>query len=132
MIHYDTLSRRPSAFRSMTGFSVEMFHSLFLAFTRAYEDQKHASKTTKRDGKPRQRAPGAGRRYAHDLRDRLLMTLIWLRTYPTFEVLGFLFDLHKANVCDNVARCWRCSRRWPTSPSSVLPPSAGSAAASRK
>ncbi len=102
MIHYDTLSRRPSAFRSMTGFSVEMFHALFLAFTRAYDDQKHASKTTKRDGKSRQRAPGAGRPYAHDRRDRLLMTLIWLRIYPTFEVLGFLFDLHKANARDNV------------------------------
>jgi hypothetical protein len=102
MIHYDDLSGRPSAFRSMTGFSVEMFHSLFLAFTRATEDQKHASKSTKRDGKPRQRAPGAGRRYAHDQRDRLLMTLLWLRIYPTFEVLGFLFALHKANARDNV------------------------------
>jgi hypothetical protein len=102
MIHYHTLSRRPAAFRSMTGFSVEMFQSLFLAFTRAYDDRKHASKTTKRDGKPRQRLPGAGRPYAHDLRDRLLMTLLWLRIYPTFEVLGFLFDLHKANARDNV------------------------------
>ena len=102
MIDYDSLSRRPSAFRSMTGFSVERFHSLLLAVTRASEDQKHASQTTKRDGQPRQRAPGAGRPFAHDLRDRLLMTLIWLRIYPTFEVLGFFFDLHRANARDNV------------------------------
>jgi hypothetical protein len=86
----------------MTGFSVAMFDALLLAFARAYDDQKYASRTTKRDGKPRQRAPGAGRPHAHDLRDRLLMTLIWLRIYPTFEVLGFLFDLHKANARDNV------------------------------
>lgn len=30
------------------------------------------------------------------------MALIWLRTYPTYEVLGLFFNLHKSNVCRNL------------------------------
>jgi hypothetical protein len=102
MITYQNLARRPSAFKSMTGFSVEAFQSLFHAFDRAFDDRRHAAATTKRGGLPRQRAVGAGHPCAHDRRTRLLMTLIWLRLYPTFEVLGFLFSLNKTNVHDAV------------------------------
>ena len=38
----------------------------------------------------------------HDARDRLLMALVWLRVYPTYEVLGFFFGLHKRNAQLNV------------------------------
>jgi hypothetical protein len=41
---------------------------------------------------------GAGAAYRHDLRTRLLIALVWLRIYPTYEVLGFLFSLDKNNV----------------------------------
>src|SRR5262245_62108699 len=30
------------------------------------------------------------------------MALIWLRVYPTYELLGFFFDLHKRNAQLNV------------------------------
>ena len=30
------------------------------------------------------------------------MALVWLRVYPTYELLGFFFDLHKRNVQLNV------------------------------
>ncbi|MDQ2688093.1 MAG: transposase family protein, partial [Armatimonadota bacterium] len=51
---------------------------------------------------PRRRAPGAGPKFAHDLRDRLLLALFWLRTYPTFELLGFFFALDKTSAEDNL------------------------------
>jgi transposase len=102
MITYENLSRCPSAFKSMTGFSVEAFDTLFLAVARAHDERCHAVEVTKRHGTPRQRAYGAGRRFSHDLRTRLLIALIWLRIYPTFEVLGFLFSLNKTNVHDIV------------------------------
>jgi hypothetical protein len=102
MITYESLCRRPAAFQSMTGFSVEAFQTLWGAFARAHEERCHASQTTKRGGKPRQRAVGAGRRYSHDLRTRLVMALVWLRIYPTYELLGFFFSLDKANARDNV------------------------------
>lgn len=36
--------------------------------------------------------------------DRLLMTLIYYRTYISQEFSGYLFDLDDANVCRNMAR----------------------------
>jgi transposase len=50
----------------------------------------------------RKREIGGGANYSLDERNRLLMALIWLRVYPTYEVLGFIFDLHKSNVGRNL------------------------------
>lgn len=102
MFTYETMRRRPAAFQSMTGFSVEAFETLFGAFARAHEIRCQTSQTTKRGLQPRQRAFGAGRRHSHDLRTRLVMALVWLRIYPTYEVLGFFFALDRANARDNV------------------------------
>jgi DDE superfamily endonuclease len=102
MITWENLRRCPAAFKSLTGFTPEAFESLFLAFARGYEERRYAAPTTKRGAQPRQRAVGAGHPFTHDLPTRLLMTLIWLRIYPTFEVLGFLFSLNKTNVHDTV------------------------------
>jgi transposase len=103
MITYDTLARRPAAFRSLTGHSVEAFAALLAEFAPAHQQRCRNATTTRREGKPRQRAVGAGPAFAHDLPTRLLMALIWLRIYPTFEVLGFLFSLNKTNVHATVA-----------------------------
>jgi hypothetical protein len=46
----------------------------------------------------RQRKPGAGRKHAVDLADRLLMLLIYYRTYVPHTFLAFLFDLDDSNV----------------------------------
>lgn len=98
MITYATLSRRPAAFRSLTGFAPDAFDALFVAFQSVHQQRLRDVSTTKRSRTPRQRAPGAGRRFTHDLPTRLIMALIWLRVYPTFEVLGLLFSLDKNNV----------------------------------
>jgi len=103
MITYDTLSHHPAAFRSFTGHPVEAFEALFAEFAPAHQHRCRNAITTRREGRPRQRAVGAGPAFSHDLRTRLLMALIWLRIYPTFEVLGFLFSLNKTNVHATVA-----------------------------
>lgn len=103
MITYEALSRHPSAFRSLAGHSVAAFEALFAAFAPAHQQRCRTATTTRREGKPRQRNVGAGPAFTHDLKTRLLMALIWLRIYPTFEVLGFLFSLNKTNVHATVA-----------------------------
>jgi hypothetical protein len=102
MITYESLCRRPSAFRSLTGYSPEQFDALFAEFAPAHERRRQAATTTRRKGTPRQRAVGAGGQYRHDLRTRLLILLFWARIYPSFEVLGFFFSLDKTNVHDIV------------------------------
>jgi hypothetical protein len=100
MISYEALCRHPAAFPCLTGLKRAEFDSLLGRFSAA-ESRRRRSATT-RDGRPRANAPGAGRPYDHGPADRLLMALMWLRVYPTYEVLGFFFELHKRNAQLNV------------------------------
>src|SRR5207244_6878970 len=83
------------------GITPDEFDALLTAFRDAQARRQRRSRTT-RTGQPRQRAAGAGHPHDHDDRHRLLMALVWLRAYPTYEVLGFFFDLHKRNAQLNV------------------------------
>ncbi len=100
MITYEKLSKLPSAFKSLTGMDEEAFERLLETVTEAQSSRPAPRLTLK--GQPRKRAAGGGRRPDHALRDRLLMALVWLRVYPTYEVLGFYFSLHKTNARHNV------------------------------
>jgi hypothetical protein len=86
MITYERLPRTPQAFPALTGLCLEEFDRLFREVTAA--DRRRVATTTTKDGRPRRRAVGAGRHPDHDLRDRLLMTLFWLRVYPSYSLLG--------------------------------------------
>jgi hypothetical protein len=103
MFRYQDIRGLPAVFRSLTGMDVQAFESLFTDFEAARQASRAASARTRRDGQPRRRAPGAGRRHALDPRDRLLMALVWLRVYPTYELLGYCFGMHNGNACRNVA-----------------------------
>ncbi len=98
MLSLELLAAKPAAFVSFTGLTPAEFEHLYTAFAPAYHRHRGQADTTRRDRRPRRRAPGAGRRYAHDLRGRLLLALVWLKAYPTYEVLGLLFSLHKRNA----------------------------------
>jgi DDE superfamily endonuclease len=102
MLTYALLTQQPRAFRSLTGHTPEQFASLFADFERAHQQRRAMATTTRRKGRPRQRAVGAGSKYRHDLRTRLLMTLFWARVYPSLEVMGFFFSLDKTNVHDQI------------------------------
>src|SRR5262245_26575305 len=101
MLEYESLTRYPSAFRSLTGMTPEEVERLLTDFSVAQQRLRDRCRTTRR-GQPRRRAGGAGHPFAHDDRHRLLMALIWLRVYPTYELLGFFFGLHKRNAQLNV------------------------------
>jgi len=98
MTVYDKLRRRPAAFRSLTGMSVAEFDQLYEQVASDI-DEYDEGRLSRRE---RTRAIGGGASYSHDGRDRLLMAMIWLRVYPTYDVLGFLFDLHKSNIGRNL------------------------------
>jgi hypothetical protein len=102
MLSHDELCRHPAAFPSLTGMTRAEFDELLPRFVQAEADLRANSETTRRGKKPRQRAAGAGRPHSNRAADRLLMALMWLRVYPTYEVLGFFFALHKRNAQLNV------------------------------
>lgn len=101
MITYDRIRQRGGVFRSLTGFCAAEFDALFSEFLRAEKERRLLATRTRR-GLPRQRAAGAGHPHVLDDRTRLVMALVWLRVYPTFDVLAFLFSLHHSNAVRGV------------------------------
>jgi hypothetical protein len=101
MVTYAALCLNPKIFPALTGLTRGEFDRLAIDLAAALDRSRAASTHTKR-GQPRQRAAGGGARATLDLPTRLLMTLLWLRVYPTYEVLGWLFGLEKSNAWENV------------------------------
>lgn len=102
MITYQKLFKKPQVTRSLVGMSLVEFDKFYAEFEKAHEERLESSTTTRAGKKKRQRATGAGRKHKYDLRDRLLMTLFWLKAYTTYELLGFFYDLNKTNIEDNL------------------------------
>jgi len=102
MLRREVLAAKPAAFVRFTGLTPRQFRALADGFAPHYRRHRAAADITRRRRAPRRRAPGAGRRHAHDLPGRLLLALVWLKVYPTYEVLGLLFGLDKGNARRNV------------------------------
>jgi len=102
MITYQRLLKKPQVAKSLIGMSLVEFDKFYVEFETAHEERLWVSTTTRAGKKKRQRAAGAGRKHKYDLRDRLLMSLFWLKAYTTYESLGFFYDLDKTNIEDNL------------------------------
>lgn len=94
------LAIRPVTFWRLTGLKVERVCALAAEVAPLWR----AAETKRLKKRERQRRIGAGQEYGLPLCDRLLMTLIYYRTYISQEFLGYLFDLDASNVCRNMAR----------------------------
>ena len=98
MSHTERLRRSPNAFRQLTGITPAAFDRLLAELTPRYEQ----AEARRKDRPGRQRKPGAGPKHALDLADRLLMLLIYYRTYATHAFLGFLFGVDDSAVGRNI------------------------------
>lgn len=102
MITYKTICTRPQIAMSLLGMSLAEFEQLYTEFELVHRARETSLEYTRRAKLKRRRAVGGGRKHKYSLRDRLLMTLFWLRTYTTYEVLGNLYDLDKTTAQDNL------------------------------
>lgn len=96
---YDYLSRYPKVFQSMTGLKLNEFANLVWDVQPLLEAERLARLTPNR-----KRVIGGGSRPHLDARDQILMTVIWLRVYPTNEVLAYLFNVSDSTVSRVVNR----------------------------
>lgn len=94
ILRYDELIRQPAVFQKMTGLRVKEFDQLWTDIQTAFV-QAEEKRLEKAD---RQRAIGGGLPTELNGRDQLLLTVIWLRTYPTYDVLGYLFGVSQPTV----------------------------------
>jgi len=98
MSHTERLRRSPHSFRRLTGITPAAFDRLLADLTPRYEQ----ADARRKDRPGRRRRPGAGRKHALGLADRLLMLLIYYRTYTTHAFLGFLFGIDDSAVGRNI------------------------------
>jgi len=89
ILQYNHLSDFPSVFQSLTGLRVSEFDELYKDLQGYYVE----AEWRRLERADRKREMGAGRRFALSARDQILLTVVWLRVYPTYEVLGYLFGV---------------------------------------
>src|SRR5215218_8877140 len=97
----DHLRTHPAVFRHLTGLTVTAFDALAGEVVPAVE----AAHRKALDRPDRQRAIGAGGAFGLTTADRVLLAVVWLRQYPTQEVLGFLFGVSDSTALRAVRRC---------------------------
>ena len=89
ILRYTYLHSHPAIFKAMTGLYVHEFDELLLDV-----QPRLAAAEKQRLSRPsRKRAIGAGHPFDLPQRDQILLTVVWLRRYPTREVLGYLFGV---------------------------------------
>src|SRR5437762_928672 len=105
IVRYTHLRQHPTVFQSLTGLRVAEFDALLDDLLPRLHDAEVArlSRPTK-DRPQRRRAIGAGHPFALDVRDQVLLTVVWLRVYPTYPVLGYLFGVSAATVERTIPR----------------------------
>lgn len=86
---YTTLSIKPVLFSRFSGLSIAEFNKLAIELKPLWNKAE-----IKRLSRPdRRRKIGGGRNYKlRDFKDKLLFVLAFYKFYPTFELLGFLFE----------------------------------------
>jgi hypothetical protein len=73
----------------MTGLSIQEFE----AYEKQLKPQIGEAEEKRLNRADRQRKIGGGAKCELEGRDRLLLTIVWLKRYPTHEVLGYLFGV---------------------------------------
>lgn len=83
------LSQNQQLFQAMTGLCMTEFDALITTILPCYM----AAEQQRLNRPGRQRAVGGGPDFELAVRDQILLTIVWLRQYPTREALGALFGV---------------------------------------
>jgi DDE superfamily endonuclease/Helix-turn-helix of DDE superfamily endonuclease len=95
------LGQHPAVSRRMTGLSPQAFDEMLPGLPQAF----HADRRRRLGGKDRRRAIGGGDTFDLGPADQFLLTVVWLRHYPTQECLGYLFGVSDSTALRAARRC---------------------------
>lgn len=100
IMRYEHLKHYPNVFLKMTGLRINEFGVLVDDLLPQFVQTEY-----ERLSRPnRQREMGGGRNAELAGRDQVLLTVLWLRVYPTHEVLGYLFGVSDSTVSRIIQR----------------------------
>lgn len=95
MLTCQKLFNKPNKLMRFTGLTVDQYQILVAKLQPLWDRSEFKRLWSLK----RKRAIGAGRRYRLiSLEDKLLVMLLWYRTYTVFELLGWIFQLDATNV----------------------------------
>ncbi len=100
ILRFGQLARHSNLFLKLTGLRLGEFQSLLLDVQPLLQAQR-LSRLTRPD---RQRAIGGGGKASLEQRDQILLAVIWLRIYPTNQLLGYLFGVSDSTVSRLIQR----------------------------
>src|SRR5687768_16625999 len=101
ILRREHLGKHPSVFRAMTGLTLTAFDQFLPQLRAAFATARR--RRLERPG--RQRAVGGGDNFDLAVDDQFLLTVVWLRHYPTQECLGYLFGVSDSTALRAVRRC---------------------------
>ncbi len=99
------LKKSPVQFRRLTGITPEKFDEVLKKLTPLYRAWKI------NHSKAKKRCYGGGNVYTLPLEDRLLLCLLYYRTYTTQMFLSFLFCIDETTVSRNIRPIEQCLAR---------------------
>ncbi len=104
ILRFEHLSKHPAVFRTMTGLSLSQWSELLRDVLPRHTRAKRERLLGALPEAQRQRAFGGGQQGALEAADQVLLAVVWLRQYPTNEVLGYLFGVSDSTVSRLVER----------------------------
>lgn len=99
-MRYEHLKHHDTVFLKMTGLRIGEFDALVEELLPEFVQVEY-ERLNRFD---RQRHIGGGRNAKLDGRDQLLLCIVWLRVYPTHEVLGYLLGVSDSTVSRIIPR----------------------------
>src|SRR5438876_3439375 len=98
MMRYFYLRQYPSVFVKMTGLRVAEFDK----WVEEVQPRLREAEEARLDRPERQRGLGGGRKAQLELRDQLLLTVIWLRLYLVQDLLAYFFGSSQSAVSNYI------------------------------
>lgn len=91
MLDIERVLKQDRLLRALTGLNRKAFEALLVAFSPLYEQARQTQ--------PRQRAVGGGRKARlRGTPEKLFFILFYFKCYPTFDLAGIIFDLHRSQA----------------------------------
>lgn len=95
MLKLERILNQDRLMRAMTGLNRKAFEALLPSFTQAYQQSLIKPETK------RKRAPGGGRKATlKTMADKLFYILLYCKCYPTFDLMGVLFEFDRSCAWD--------------------------------
>ncbi len=102
MPNIDRALRDDRLIKAIIGLSASEFNKLIERFREEFQNEVQARYETGVELGNRERKPGGGRiGNLGSYVTKLFFTLFYFKCYPTFDILGFLFDLDRSNAHHN-------------------------------